>query len=114
MDINEIQRISHARSLRWGTQGWILVDWTNAMCGESGEAANIAKKLRRLDFQLPNKQAGLDVKDSFNLRLKCAQECADTILYALLTMDYLGFNAYETLAEVFNKKSEEYGFPERI
>lgn len=111
---DQLQKISRDRSLRWGTQDWLLVDWTNALNGEAGEAANFAKKLRRLDFKLPNKEAGLSITDSFKLREKCANECGDAILYAILTIDFLGFDSTEIVRKVFNQKSIEYGFPERI
>ena len=48
-------------------------------------------------------------------RVKVAEEVADTILYGLLLMARVGIsNPEEILAKVFNVKSEEYGFPERI
>ena len=46
---------------------------------------------------------------------KVAKECADTILYALILMARVGvIDPEHVIAEVFNRKSEEYGFPERV
>lgn len=89
------------------------MEWAAAMCGEAGEAANAAKKLRRLDLQLPNKEAGLTQADAAPLRTKLANECADTIIYALLLLSLMGEDASIVIARVFDRKSIEYGFPER-
>ncbi len=32
-------------------EGWNPLEWAGALCGEAGEAANIAKKLRRRRVQ---------------------------------------------------------------
>ncbi len=42
------------------------------------------------------------------------KEVADTILYAVLVAARVGVDLQQVLREVFNKKSEEYGFPERL
>lgn len=116
MQIDEFQAVNATRGRRWH-QGdlsqWTLAEWTNALCGEAGEAANVAKKLRRLDLQLPNKEAGLTRDDAEPLRAKLANECGDTIIYALLILSVLGVNASDVIAGVFDQKSIEYGFPER-
>ena len=94
-------------------EGWSLSDWMLAATGEFGEAANVAKKLRRLDLALPNKEAGLTRSDAEPLKEKLAEECADTIIYALLLMSLMGVNASSVIERVFDRKSVEYGFPER-
>lgn len=33
--------------------GWTGADWSNAVCGEAGEMANVVKKLRRIEFGTP-------------------------------------------------------------
>src|SRR5580700_359731 len=35
-----------------GDDEWSGADWSNAMCGEAGEAANVVKKLRRYECGL--------------------------------------------------------------
>lgn len=116
MNIDELQKVDAIRAARWHngdiTQ-WTLLEWAGAMCGESGEAANYAKKIRRLDLQLPNKEAGLDKDNYEELRMKCAMEVADSIIYGLVMLSLLDVKASVILTYVFNKKSIEYGFPER-
>lgn len=116
MDIASFQRINAQRGQRWH-QGdlsqWSPLEWAGAMCGEAGEAANAAKKLRRLALDLPNREAGIPQADITKLEDQVAKECADTIIYALLLMSVVGRDAAQTIAEVFDQKSIEYGFPER-
>lgn len=117
MELSRFQRLNEQRAKRWhngDSSQWNLLEWTAAMCGEAGEAANVAKKIRRLDLHLPNKEAGIDKSDLAKLKHHLANECADTIIYALIIMSELGVDASESVREVFNKKSEEYGFPEKI
>ena len=116
MDLRQFQQINSDRGKRWH-QGnllqWTLLEWCGAMCGEAGEAANYAKKIRRLDLQLPNKEAGLNKSNYDELRIKLGNEIADTIIYGLLTLSALDLDAEQMIRNVFDKKSEEYGFPER-
>jgi len=114
MDITELQIVSNSRSKRWmGENNWSLLEWSGAMCGESGEVANIAKKIKRLEQELPNKEAGLDISNYNELRMKCAEEVADSILYGLILLSKLDTDVSIILAYVFDRKSIEYGFPER-
>lgn len=116
MDIDKFQRINAIRAKRWHKDGqtkWNLLEWAGAMCGEAGEAANVAKKIRRLDQDLPNLEAGLQNSDALLLKMKLANEVADAIIYGLIILSELNVNASEELADVFDKKSVEYGFPER-
>ena len=116
MNLDEFQAVNAHRGRRWH-QGdlsqWSVLEWAGAMAGEAGEAANAAKKLRRLDLALPNREAGLTRDDAAPLRAQVAKECADTIIYALLLMSLMGVNASDVIADVFDQKSIEYGFPER-
>jgi NTP pyrophosphatase (non-canonical NTP hydrolase) len=86
------------------------------MCGEAGEAANAAKKLKRVDSKLQNINApGRSLIDVEAARKQVAEEVADTILYGLLLMARVGVTNPETvIRDVFNRKSAEYGFPERV
>ena len=116
MDLREFQDVNAARGNRWhhgNLLQWSLLEWSGAMAGEAGEACNVAKKLRRLDKELPNREAGLSVVDSDALRAQLAREVADTVIYGLLIMSALGVDASEVIASVFDRKSIEYGFPER-
>lgn len=112
MNISEFQKINKLRAQRW-VDNWSLLEWSGAMCGESGEAANFAKKIKRLTTDLPNKQAGIDFKNLEELKKGLAKEVADSITYGLIILSEIDVDASKILAEVFNQKSIEYGFPER-
>lgn len=114
MDISELQKTNEHRKLHWHARDtWSLAEWTNAMAGETGEACNISKKILRLENELPNKEAGLDKNNLEELKLNLANEVADSIIYGLLIMSKLGVDASTVIADVFDQKSIEYGFPER-
>lgn len=91
---------------------WNPLEWAGAMAGEAGEAANAAKKLKRMETGLSN--IGERLTDIEITRQHVAKECADTIFYAIFLIQRVGYDAEETIRSVFNSKSEEYGFPERL
>ena len=116
MNISKFQEINEKRAIRWHKEGetqWSLLEWCGAMAGEMGEACNIAKKLRRLDLQLPNKEKGIDNNKKIELENHLATEIADTIIYGLIILSKLKIDSSLIIAQVFDKKSIEYGFPER-
>ena len=117
MDINELLKTNVIRAKRWhGEEDWNALEWAGAMCGEAGEAANAAKKLRRIEQGMKNiNETARDLRSIPEAQKAVAKEVADTIIYGLLLMARVGVtDAEEIIREVFNKKSEEYGFPERI
>jgi len=121
LTIRRIITQSIKRAERWhkGDIGvWSPLEWAGAMCGEAGEAANAAKKLKRLTDEIQNINAGDRQISSIRIaKQTVAKEVADTLLYAVLLMaavDISPEQAEEIICEVFNKKSEEYGFPERL
>lgn len=115
MDINQFQQINAERAGRWHTDlsDWSLLEWAGAMAGEAGEGCNVAKKIRRLDLNLPNKEAGISKGDVFVLKHKLACEVADTIIYGLIILSIMDYDASKIIKSVFDQKSIEYGFPER-
>ena len=93
-------------------ESWSPLEWVGAVCGEAGEAANIAKKMIRLrDGVAGNKGEDLDPT---LLRKKLLKEIADTVIYADLVASSQDMTLEEVLIEVFNAKSEEIGSPERL
>lgn len=119
MEINDLLKMTLIRANRWhngGIKEWSALEWAGAMAGEAGEAANAAKKLKRLEgsFRTINEE-GRHYETTQAASLAVAKEVADTIIYGLLLMARVGIDDPESvIREVFNKKSEEYGFPERI
>ena len=67
---------------------WKLSAWSNAVCGELGEAANIIKKIEREDMTLSEAREDL------------ANELADVQAY----LDLLAYNAGIDLGEATRRK----------
>lgn len=90
-----LQAINQARNKTAFGQcaDWSINDWMTAIAGEVGEAANIAKKIRRGDPP-PNAEYEL------------AQELADVVLYCDLLMTKLGGNLGEEITQKFNEVSQ--------
>lgn len=105
---------------------WTLADWSNAMCGEAGEAANVVKKLRRIESGLWESQrytgdgsgsmlVTLGVTDAGReLLTMLGDELADLVLYADLLAQKAGLNLGDCVRAKFNRVSEAQGFPERL
>jgi len=76
---------------------WLLSQWSNAVCGELGELANLIKKIERGDFTLDEKREEL------------GKEIADVLTY----LDILAFRAGVDLGaatvEKFNEVSDRVG-----
>ena len=88
---------------------WSTAEWFLAVYGELGEAANFAKKLNReRDGVKGNKVTG-DV-----LREKLRREIGDTFVYLDLLAQSLGFSLGEAAGDVFDSKSAEIGYAERL
>ena len=119
IDINTAFELSITRANRWhggDRADWSALDWAGAMCGEAGEAANAVKKLKRLEDHLAtHNESGRHYTDLVQAHEAICKEVADTILYGLLLMARVGCpDPSEVIRDVFNQKSEEYGFPERL
>lgn len=108
-----IQRVNVERCQHWhpgGLEEWSTLEWAAAMCGEAGEAANVAKKIKRVDSDMAN--AGGQTREKLVDDL--AWEIADTFLYLQLLAARENINLYDAIQKKFNHTSEVYGFPERL
>lgn len=121
MELIELIKANRSRVKRWHPDGiheWTELEWAAAMAGEAGEACNAAKKLKRIQGNLLNIQNSEEperaIQTLHQAKAKICKEASDTIIYALLLIDRCDGNAEEVIAEVFNQKSIEYGFPERV
>ena len=119
MTINDLFETNVKRCAHWhpgGIEEWSPLEWAGAMAGEAGEAANAAKKLKRLDTSLPRINDGdRHYADHEAAATAVAKEVADTIIYGLLLMARVGVTDPEAvIREVFNRKSDEYGFAEKL
>ena len=119
MRINELFAANVTRANRWhkgGIEEWSALEWAGAMAGEAGEAANAAKKVKRLEHNLKSiNHEGRHFEDVESAHHAVAKEVADTVIYGMLLMARVGVTDPEAvIRDVFNKKSEEYGFPDRL
>lgn len=92
------------------------MEWAGAMAGEAGEACNAAKKLKRIEdgIQNINLEDGRSLTNLTEAQQKVAKEVADSVVYGDLLCQRVGMSLEEAIRLVFNQKSEEYGFPERL
>lgn len=85
---------------------WTASDWGNALAGETGEACNIAKKLRRAELN-PKLEAGVTIED-------LAKELADVVAYADLMAASFGIDLGLAVAKKFNEVSGRVDSPRLI
>lgn len=78
-------------------QEWTLAEWSNAVCGEAGEMANITKKIRGGQFTLDEKKEDL------------AKEIADVVIYCDLIAAAAGIDLGEAVINKFNEVSDRKG-----
>ena len=119
LTIQELVAANLSRVVRWhpgGLHEWSALEWAGAMAGEVGEACNAAKKLKRIDgnIQNINHEAGRSLTERSVATKQIAKEVADTFIYGALLVAVVGEDLEAAIVDVFNKKSEEYGFPERL
>lgn len=118
LTIRFLQYINAKRAVRWhqngGIKSWSALEWAGAMAGEAGEACNAAKKLKRIEDQIANLEEGRSLTDEQNASSQVVDEIADTVIYGVLLAERVGLDLEEAIRMKFNRKSEEYGFPERI
>lgn len=90
---------------------WSACDWMTAACGELGEAANLIKKLRRLDTgggsEIVSRGQGYESAEQITPMI--AQEIADTVIYLDLLAARLGIDLGDAVREKFNIVSERVG-----
>lgn len=116
LTFDRLTEVNTSRAARWhpGFPGpdstWTIADWSNALCGEAGELANVIKKLRRYQCGLRG-EGDPTVED---LLAQAAEELADVITYADLLAARLGVDLPLAIVDKFNKVSERQGFPERL
>lgn len=83
---------------------WSLNDWMTAACGELGEAANIAKKIRRGDFE------GSEATGTALL----GQELADAVCYIVLAAFRAQVCLTSAIADKWNAVSAELCYPHKL
>ncbi len=72
---------------------WMLSQWSNATCGELGEAANLIKKIERGDYTLDEKREEL------------GEELADVLCYLVLLAHRAGVDLESATIAKFDRVS---------
>ncbi len=109
----QLREANVSRKNRWhGETQWTLADWSNAMCGEAGEAANVVKKLRRHHTALGDISYNTPPEDELYSAL--AKELADVVTYADLLAAEAGIDLEQAVINKFNHVSEKNDFPEKL
>lgn len=113
LTFERLRQTNATRLRRWHSEdNWTGSDWSNAMCGEAGEAANVVKKLRRIELG-----GAADAKRELSeedLIRDLGFEIADVVIYADLLAKKYGINLEAAVVEKFNIVSERWSFPERL
>ncbi len=113
LKFDDLRVVNVSRCLRWHPPGsipWNAADWSNALCGEAGELANVVKKIRRHETGCVNNGD----PSLAELKPMSADELADVVIYADLLAHYLGIDLGEAVRNKFNRSSVKFGFPERL
>jgi NTP pyrophosphatase (non-canonical NTP hydrolase) len=112
LNLDNLRRENISRKEHWhgdDSEPWSLADWSNAMCGEAGEAANVVKKIRRHQTHVRSDYNTPDLED---LLPSLAAELADVVIYADLLAAEAGIDLAEAIITKFNEVSQKQGFPE--
>lgn len=102
-------RCEHPQGFKHPLSGWSASDWMTALVGEVGEAANVVKKLNRYRDGVPgNKLTEGELRDQLR------KELGDVFVYLDLMSQSLGFSIADAAVEVFNAKSADIGYPQKL
>ena len=85
---------------------WNVLEWAGAMCGEAGESANVAKKIRRGDYSHDS--------SDYNAKEDLAKELADVVTYADLCAARMGIDLGAAVRAKWNEVSERVGYEGRL
>jgi len=113
MELNDMVARCWQRTKTWHQtdKPWVDERWITAIAGELGEMANNVKKL----FRASDGSVGILKGESIeSLQQEIDKEWADVMIYMMSYAAYRGINAEATIAQVFNAKSEQLGFDERM
>lgn len=102
-----LKNVLRCESVFHAIDKWTPTDWACAMAGETGEACNFIKKMRRLETgadRVPNREARW-----IELRDETAKELADVVIYADLLAERLGIDLGKAVREKFNEVSRARG-----
>lgn len=114
MTFEKFSRVNLERCKAWHpgfpNDAWTGADWSNAMCGEAGETANVVKKLRRAECGTP----GAVDPDYGELLADLADEIGDVYAYLDLLASYYEIDIEEAIRNKFNFISDREGLPNKL
>jgi NTP pyrophosphatase (non-canonical NTP hydrolase) len=114
MDLSELRAANLARAPYWsplGLEVWTPLEWAGAMCGEAGEAANVAKKMRQLEQGIPTREGERELVE---LTGRLGEELADTLIYLDLLAARCGIDLSQAVRAKFNATSDEFNMPVKL
>lgn len=103
-DFETLQQACAKRDREWDPENKLdLMFFSTELGGETGEALNFAKKLKRADIGIPGSRATLN---------DLAQELADVIISAINVWNKAGIvePLWPTVVNKFNASSRKHGF----
>lgn len=106
-----LKRCASPKGFNHKLDKWSTSDWFVAIMGELGEAANVAKKLNRIRDDI---RGNRDTETVAELRAKLENELMDAWIYLDLISQSLGIDPEKAITRVFNNKSAEIGYPDRL
>jgi len=114
MDLNQFSAMNRHRcetAFNHELYSWSAADWITAILGELGEAANIAKKLKRIEDCIPGNKDG---EDEESLQSELLAEIADTFIYLDLFVQSEGSSLSSIVPKKFNHTSKQVGYIPRM
>jgi len=87
------------------------MEWCAAMCGEAGEAANVAKKIKRLDDEILSTNNPVNRETAVKM---LAKELADTLIYLDLVAAREDIDLAKAVIDAFNQVSIREHMPQRL
>lgn len=114
LSLAHLRAVNKARARRYhrdGVYGWSLADWLTELAGEVGEAANLIKKLRRIESGMAGNKPALTEKA---LRQDLEEELADVLISLDLLAARAGISLSEAAIKKFNQTSSRLGMPNRL
>jgi len=114
LTFRRFQEVCALRSAKWHAgdgKEFTILETAGAMCGEAGEAANVAKKIRKFDLGLSQRA---QKKDRSALVFGLAQEIADTITYLSKLASQADIDLEGAIIYTFNNVSDREGFEEKL
>lgn len=106
-----LERCESLHGFNHRVQSWEPEMWMTAVLGEMGEAANIAKKIKRIKDGIGGNEAH-ETEEYLHERI--GEELADVVIYLDLLATRLGLDIRKEVIKKFNKTSRKIGYPRSL